>query len=644
MNYLLHISTPGSITSKIALPLVLLWTVCSFNLVSQSLTDSIFHIPDVVIKASRFQHFRNDIKTDVFGKDELSSYAGESLGHLLISSTALNVRSYGTGGALADVSLRGSSTSQVQVNWNGFPINSVTLGSCDLSMIPAAGFDRVSVVYGAPGSLYGSGTFGGAINLDNDLKLGKTMTGSVSMGYESLKSVDGSASFNTGNNNLLWKASLWGASSENEFTYYDYIRQSDRKQTDGKWHDAGTIQQVIFRLSPTSTIEAGIWYQVKAYSIPSRIGSVSYEAQRDSTLKVFSAYKISGNRWGLQVKAAAFNDTERYTQKASAQATENSIDSRVSTHQVYGDANFRYFVLQGLSVDAGIIASYITANVSEYGQTREEKGLTAFAGIKYDKNRLSLQGEIRNEWNSDFHSGVLPSFGIAWKVMPDKWTLRANISQKFRKPTFNDLFWIPGGNSDLKPESGYSVETGSAVKVLEKENIKLSADIGVYWSQIYNMIVWSPANSYWEAKNYQNVKSVGMDGSFLLDIHRGRFRYHSLLMVMLNKSDVKTNSSGELEIMPYSPRIITSWDNSFTAGIFDFTICHHFTADRFYDDDLLLQPYQIVDIQTGINIPVHKVVLALHVSVKNLTNTSYELIRLYPMPGRYWSMRMNFSF
>lgn len=625
--------------------LILLFVVKgSEGLVAQSITDTTYHIPDVVIKASRSQHFINDIKTVVFSKDVLHSHAGESLGRFFIHNTALNVKAYGTGGAATNMTLRGTSASHVQVNWNGFPINSVTLGSCDFSMVPVSGFDRISIVYGAPGTLYGSGTFGGAINLDSNLKPEKDLSGSVNVSYESLKTVNSNASFNVGNNKLAWKINAWGAISGNEFTYYDYIKQSDRKQTDGDWYDAGVIQQAILKLSTSSTLEVGLWYQIKSYNIPSRIGSTSYETQKDSTLKLFAAYKKSGNQWGLQLKTALFNDKQSYSQKASAQSAVNSIESHINALQWYVDANFRYYIRPHLSIDASIIGTYITADVSAYGETKKERGLTAFSGIKYEKSQLSWQVGVRKEWNSNFHSGVLPSFGIAWKAVPDKWTLRANVSKKFRKPTFNDFYWMPGGNPELKPESGYSVETGSQVNIFEKENIKILTDLGVYWLDVKDMIVWRPASAYWTAYNYQRVRSAGMDGNLLFDLERGQLKYHSSLMVTLNHSKIKTYTGEEHEKMLYSPRIIISWENRFSSGIVDFAVWHHFTADRFYDKDSLLKPYQTVDVQTGVNIPVGKGKLGVHITFNNLTNTIYELVRLYPMPGRYWSVKMNYKF
>ena len=556
-------------------------------------------IPDVIVSASRQEQFRSDIRTDSFSATELAAYAGRSLGQLLSRATPLNVRSYGSGGGVATISLRGVSSSQVLVSWNGFPINSVTAGSSDFSLLPVNGFDKISVAYGAPATLYGSGTFGGAVNLDNSLKPGESLSGSFSAGYESLQSLNGALSFTLGNERIAWRSNVWGTLSGNKFTYYDYIKQSERLQSDGRWHDAGTIQHLSLRLAPLSTLEAALWYQVKEYNIPSRIGSVSYESQRDSTLRLFTAFKTSGNRWGLQVKAAAFREAERYMQKPSATASFYSIDSRIRAEQYYGDANFRYFVRNGIMADAGITGSYITAKVSAYDKTRWESGLTAFAGVKYDRKGLILQGQLRKEWNSNVRSGLLSSLGVAVKVIPDRWTARANFSQKFRKPTFNDLFWMPGGNPELLPERGWSAEAGSAVTLFQGERGELSVDAGFYLIRLTDMISWRPAGIWWSAVNYRQVRSYGADSSLSYSFDSGLFSYRSSLRLMLNRSDIMGTDGETAEKMLYSPRIITSWEHRISYGSYDLTVNHNFTADRYYDEYSLLKPYQTIDLQAG---------------------------------------------
>ncbi len=619
-------------------------TLLSGNVFSQSITDTIFHIPDVLVSAPRSAHFRQDIRIDEFSKEEIKNYTGQSLFRFLSDYTALNIKAYGVGGASSSISLRGASSSQVQVNWNGFPINSVTLGSCDISMIPAAGFDRVSVVYGASGALYGSGTFGGAVNLDNEMHTGKVFSGGAYLGYQSLKTINSGLLLNAGNDKIAWKISAWGTVSENEFNYYDYIRQSKREQTDGNWSDYGLIQNLVMKLSPSSSIEAGMWYQVKLFDIPSRIGSTTYEHQSDSTLKFYLGYKYLRNRWSLKIKAARFCDKENYWQKASAQSTEYSIESRIASRQYYSDINFRYFLSSRFSVDAGLTGSLIKADVSAYGGEKEETGLAAFTGLKYSYHRLTLQTTMRKEWNNTFSSQMLPSFGLSWEPFPDKWKLRANYSQKFRKPTFNDLFWMPGGNSNLNPETGFTIETGSEILLFGKNNVKISVDEGIYYSHIKDMIVWRPDGAYWVAKNYQNVNSEGIELVLKFDLKQQRWRANSSVKMTLNRSTYKAENNISNETMLYSPLVIASWENKVESGLFDFKLRYHFTSGRYYAEDRRLDQYYLIDAAAGANIPVGNGKLGIHVEADNITNTTYELVRLYPMPGRYWTIKLDYTF
>ncbi|NLE36148.1 MAG: TonB-dependent receptor [Bacteroidales bacterium] len=621
-------------------------TVLSFPAVTgaQSMTDTLIHIPDVVINASRYDHFRDDVKTEEFRDTVIRHYAGESLGRLLSGQTALNIRAYGVGGGSTSISIRGSSSSHVQVNWNGFPVNSVTLGSSDISMIPAAGFDRISVAYGASGALYGSGTFGGAVSLSSELSPEKGLSGSAFIGAQSLRTLNGGLSFKAGTDRLAWKVFTWGTASENEFNYYDYIRQAEQRQTDGDWNDFGMIHNLAFRLSSASVLEAGLWYQGKEYNIPSRIGSTTYEHQSDSTLKLYLGYRYIGNRWSLKARAARFDDLQKYWQKSTPDAPVNSIDSRIASLQYYGDLNFRYYMPSGFSFDAGLTGSIVTADVSAYGEEKLEKGIALFTGLKYTLDRLTLQAVLRKEWFNTFSSGLLPSLGFRWDVIPDKWALRANYSKKFRKPTFNDLFWIPGGNRDLSPENGYTLEAGAENTFRISGTSTIVTDISPYYTHINDMIVWRPGGAFWSPVNYQEVRSAGLDLSASFTTEHEKIRFSSTLRAGLNHSVANVAAGSESLTMLYSPLLITSWKNSLAAGIFEIEVTHSFTSERHFSDDRLLDPYSLVDIRAGANIPAGKGKIGIHISCNNATNTIYELIRLYPMPGRYWAAKIDFNY
>ncbi len=611
---------------------------------AQPLTDTLIHIQDVVISLSRNDLFRHDIRSEEYGNTILRRYEGESLSRLLLSEGALNIRSNGAGGAASSLSIRGTSASHVQVSWNGFPINSVTLGSSDISMIPAGGFDRITVVYSASGAVYGSGTFGGAVALTSEPQLEDTLSGSIHTGWQSLQTYSGAITLQAGTTRVAGRLSAWGIRSAGRFTYYDYIMQRERTQSDGSWSNHGLIQNVAVRLSGSSSLDAGLWYQVKPYSIPSRIGSTSYENQSDSTLRLFLGYKYLGNRWSVKVKAARFGDRQNYAMKGSADAPVNSIESRIATINYYGDAGFRYHLPSGLTIDAGITGSLSGAEVAAYGGRREEKGVALFGGARQTLERLIIQASIRKEWFNTYNSPLLPSVGLRWEASPGRWLIRANYSQKYRKPTFNDLFWVPGGDPDLRPERGYTLEAGSEVTLIKREHSSLMAEVTPYLTNIREMIVWRPAGVYWAPQNYQRVRSAGADLKVTWNTGREKWRWSSSLKVALNSSIATEESGDERRPMLYSPHLITSWNNRFTLGIFSLEITDSFTASRLYDEGRQLKPYNLVDIRGGADIPAGRGKVGIDLSCNNATGTTYEMIRLYPMPGRYWSVMIDYTF
>jgi vitamin B12 transporter len=72
---------------------------------------------------------------------------------------------YGGFGALAQVSIRGSSSDQVLVLVDGLPIAGGQTENIDLEQLATSGINRIEVVEGGGSTLYGSGSIGGVINI-----------------------------------------------------------------------------------------------------------------------------------------------------------------------------------------------------------------------------------------------------------------------------------------------------------------------------------------------------------------------------------------------------------------------------------------------------------------------------------------------
>ena len=130
-------------------------------------TDSVRTLQEVRITDRRLQRFASGDKVVPVRSRTLGPVEYTNLSELLSKYSGLNVRSYGPSG-LATASLRGTGSNHTAVFWEGINVQSSMNGSLDLTLVPTSFVDEVAVQYGGAGSLFGSGTLGGAIHLTSD--------------------------------------------------------------------------------------------------------------------------------------------------------------------------------------------------------------------------------------------------------------------------------------------------------------------------------------------------------------------------------------------------------------------------------------------------------------------------------------------
>src|SRR3972149_7652059 len=137
-----------------------------FILGSPDILDTL-DIDEVHISLPRNHFYTDDINLTKIDTLSLDKHSNLSLGELLSITSNIHVHSNGKGGFVAGAFIRGTNSYQTSVNWNGFPVNPSTLGTYDLSTVNPGMIQNITINYGASASLYGTGTFGGAIDLDN---------------------------------------------------------------------------------------------------------------------------------------------------------------------------------------------------------------------------------------------------------------------------------------------------------------------------------------------------------------------------------------------------------------------------------------------------------------------------------------------
>lgn len=158
--------------------------------------------------------------------------------------------------------------------------------------------------------------------------------------------------------------------------------------------------------------------------------------------------------------------------------------SRSKINTLYGQVDGEYFLTEKLLFTAGLSAH-------QHFVKSSDKNIITLVGnravVGYDKARVELSGTVSAKWRpierlgmsvvlreemyGDNWSPIIPAFFVDY-VLSKKGniTAKASITRNYRFPTLNDLYFLPGGNTDLKRESGFTYEAGLSFAV-GKDNV-----------------------------------------------------------------------------------------------------------------------------------------------------------------------------
>jgi len=178
-------------------------------------------IPEVRLVATRTGYFSEDLQQVTIDTFLLSHRFSQNLGEILTLVTPVGINAYGATGSLNTISLRGTASSHTSVLWNGLPINSISTGIADLSIIPAVSFNRITLTYGTSGSLAGSGTFGGTLELTRNPDWGNHHSVKIRSEVGSFRHFAGGIDLAAGTQTFRFNLNAFYQNSQNNFPFTD---------------------------------------------------------------------------------------------------------------------------------------------------------------------------------------------------------------------------------------------------------------------------------------------------------------------------------------------------------------------------------------------------------------------------------------
>ena len=583
-----------------------------------------------------------------------------SLSQLLIQHSPVFIKTYGPGSS-ASASFRGTTASHTLVLWNGFQLNSPSLGEVDFSTIPVFFTDEISLQWGSKTSA-NSGGLGGAVNIANKQKFNDGLILDVKQTYGSFNTWGSYIAAGYSGNNFIAKLKVYRNSSDNDFTYNNIatIPHQEMQQQNADFVDHGVMPELHLRMKK-STLSVVSWHQWSHRNYPQIMPNVfnnTKEHADNNFSRNFISYKTYWNSGRVELKSAYFHEVQNYSLETY---TSNNYPVTQITALNKSDV-FRQIVdLQqdlyaSWKLYAKVQYDYESVKSSSYNQSSHSSSpkrsiLSFYAAVdgKLYKD-LDLRLTLRNDIVNAKSEGFFPTATMVYRV-PFVKGLNFNMgySHNYRNPSLNDLYWNPGGNENLKSEKGKTFDFDVNYNY-ENEDFNINFKAGLYYSKVNDWIQWVPTNyRYWTPKNVSDVLARGLELHF-----RASYRY-ALWDFSLSGNYVYSHTTDESEYaQQYGSNgkqliyIPLHHANAFAEAkwnTWNMTYSMEFTGERktsMNDNEFFayqLPYYMLHHITLGKQLNRFR----LELRINNITDEEYQTVLWRAMPGRSYEVYLGFK-
>ena len=616
-----------------------------------------------------------------FDSTELKENISLSMGDVLTYNSSLYVKNYGRA-TLSTVSFRGTSPSHTQVTWNGMKLNNPMLGSTDFSMIPSYFIDDASLLHGTSSVNQTGGGLGGLVSM--------TTKPANAHGF-GLQYIQGIGSFNSFDEFLRltygdkhWQVSTRAvlSTSPNNFVYRNHDKKENIYDEDmniigqyypveenksGAYKDFHFLQEAYYNTGTGHKFGLNAWYLQSKRELPmlttDYADDTSFEnVQREQTFRGVLSYDFLKNSWKASAKAGYVYTYMAYDYKRDVgngtMASMTESRSKINTAYVQADgeyylgekwlfsANMAFYQHFVESRDKNIIK--VDGNQAIVGYKKARTELSGAVSVKWQPiDRLGMSLTIREEMFGTDWSPVIPAFfidGILWPRI--NLTAKASVSRNFRFPSLNDLYFQPGGNPDLKKESGWTYDAGLTFKMGREELYELSGGITWFDSYVKDWIIWLPTTKgFFSPKNIKDVHAYGVELNANTTFYWAKDWSLSLNGTFswtpsINNGEPMSPADQSIgKQLPYVPLYSASVNGKITWKTFSFMYkwCYYSERYTMSSNDITLSGKLPTYFMS--NITIEKLLkfswsdISIKFNINNLFNEEYMSVLSRPMPG-----------
>ena len=457
----------------------------------------------------------------VLSREDIQAAPVQSINDLLKMAVGVDVRQRGPIGAQTDVGIRGGTSEQITILLNGINICDPQTGHnafdlpCDISDI-----ERIEVLEGPAGRVYGTSSLMGAINIvtkDDRSKMAEVRVEGGSFGYLST----------AGRIALTSRLLPLTSQLSTSYTRSDGYQRAKSGALNSDYSGGKVYYQGGYN---TKDIRIG-WHaglSIKGFG-SNTFYSAKFDEQYEKTTKIYTAIKGETKGWFHFSPSIYWNRS--YDRFELIRRTEDKVPFNYHRTDVFGVNLNSYFDWQLGRTALGAEfrnEDIISGNLGEplnkpihisgtdrdylYGLNRSNLSFHLEHNILLKRFTLSAGFiAVKNTWNQ-MPFTVYPGIDASYRI-GDNWKVYASYNSSLRMPSFTELYYSVGGHKAdkyLKPEELRAVEGG-----IKYAGQWLTMKASIFHHHSRDMIDWvrdtREQDAPWQSVNLTKVNTFGQE-------------------------------------------------------------------------------------------------------------------------------------
>lgn len=610
----------------------------------------IYKTQQINIEDSLNTHLSKYYNLDI-RKIEISNAVQTNPIEFLKLSNSIIINEYGGTGSLATIGIRGASPNQTVISVNGVNITNSANPFFDLNLLPFDLFDQANLILQGTSAIFGSGSIGGVVDFTTSLNPKKVIGSNISLGsfgyqkytifqknlVKCLSNSIATISYETSKNNFPFEYNKFGE-------IVDTFRQNSQYNS---------LKFNFFlnqKLSENNTIYSTLSFSKNDQGEPGAVllGRLEESNAKFKQLSLFVINSINYDNDAINFKydnLIKFQKNEYHNEFSYLSQTNNFYSFDFNNSFIFN----RFFKGIGtVNLEFGNVYNQLHGNMlqKDIGSFVNRNNFYIISGLFNSVFNLPLFYNVSARMDAFYPEKQMAISGLLTLnyYFFDNFKINFTLSRNFRFPSFNEMYYLNYGNSDLKPETSNSATLNFSFLGYRLEFIS-----AFFVNKTYDKIVSIPKSTLsWTAQNYGMVLNYGIDYSisFWIVSNHLNITFNHLLQKTI---DNNPSSIYYLSSIPYIPDEKVQINLDYKNSSLHFNINMQRTSFVYFLNEN--NPWNIIPSKLLINsffkytikaINSNEIILTFY--IYNLTNQSYQIVRNYPMPRRSFKLTIGFKY